>query len=188
MTRPSEDLDLYRSNWPSWAELQKKAWIAGWALVIGLPAIWALSSIGKESEPPVPQGWVRVATLDELEEADVMYSDNSNAFVVHDPEDPIALSGESPHLGHRLFWCEFAETFMGENGEKFDRRGIYMSGPAERSMDRIALRVVKDVVQIAPSEVTTGPPAGEEEPLEPAGPFCAFPDDDEGTPETSPLP
>ena len=178
MPRPSKDLDLWASNLPNWADLQKKAWILGWALVIGLPAIWALSSIGETSEPPVPRGWVRVGTLEQLEEADVMYSESTNAYVVHDVESPLGLSGESPHLGHRLFWCEFSETFMGEHGEQFDRRGVYLAGPADTGMDQIAIRVVNDVVQIAPSQVTPGIAAGEEEPLEPAGPFCALPEGD----------
>ena len=170
MAGKPDDLDVYASRRFSIDEWRGKLWIVGWGAVFALPALWAVASFGKGEEPAGPRGWIGVAPLEELAEADVMYSSRSEIFIVHGDE-PLALSAISPHLDHTLGWCKEAEVFQGEHGELFDRNGVYLGGPSERSMDRLAVRVVGGIVEVAPDRVTQ---VGrhEYEPIELSGRLC----------------
>ena len=97
------------------------------------------------------------------------------AYVVADPpQTPLALLALSPHLGERVNYCLSSTWFEDPvHGDKFDRLGNYMVGPAPRGLDRLATLVQDGVVWVNPNEITLGPPRGSQVAFEPpAGPFC----------------
>jgi nitrite reductase/ring-hydroxylating ferredoxin subunit len=165
-----DDLDVYASHGFSLDEWRGKLWVVGWVAIVAIPALWAVASLGKGGEPPGPRGWIGVAPVEELAEADVMYSERSQIFIVHGDE-PLALSAISPHGEHTLGWCKEAEVFQGEHGELFDRNGVYLGGPSPRSMDRLAVRVLDGTVEVAPDRVTEVG-RDEYEPIELSGQLC----------------
>ena len=121
--------------------------------------------------------WVTVATIDELAEQEVVYDEDLKIYVVDREPDPLGLSAVNPHIGTYLKYCVRSGQFQGRHGEKFDRFGVYYGGPAPRNMDRVAIRVFADEVQVLPDEVTRGVPRPEtgfdgREALEPTGAFC----------------
>jgi hypothetical protein len=136
-------------------------------LLLALPAAFVLRS--------VLGGWTTVMSVRALNEADVVYVENLGVFVVSTGGRPVALSEASPHLGHRLVFCHAADVFQGKDGEVFDRRGFYSDGPSPRGMDRVAIRVVDDLVEIDAEDVRLGPPRGAGPPLELTGELCEVP-------------
>jgi nitrite reductase/ring-hydroxylating ferredoxin subunit len=136
-------------------------------LLIALPAAFVLRS--------VLGGWTTLISVRALEEADVAYVEDLGVFVVNTDGRPVALSEVSPHLGHPLVFCRAADVFQGKHGEVFDRRGFHSGGPSARGMDRVAIRVRDDLVEIDPEDVRLGPPRGGGPPLEPTGELCEVP-------------
>lgn len=122
----------------------------------------------------IADSWVYVAQLNDLEQGEVLHSEEAGAFVVAMGEGPIALSQRSPHLGEALIYCRSSGLFESPaHGEKFDRYGNYFGGPAPRNMDRVALRIDDNgFIYVDPDQVTRGAPRGSAEAGEPAGPFC----------------
>lgn len=120
------------------------------ALLVALPAAFFLSLIGGD--------WRQVAAISDLEEAGVIYLPNPRVFLVHTDQGPLALSARSPHLGDRVLYCRFADAFQEAHGSVFDRRGFSLAGPADRGLDRVAVRVRAGIVEIEPSELLRGPP------------------------------
>jgi nitrite reductase/ring-hydroxylating ferredoxin subunit len=136
-------------------------------LLLALPVAFVLRT--------VLGGWTTVISLDALEGAGVAYVEDLRVFVVSTDGSPVALSAISPHLGHPLVFCRVADVFQGKHGESFDRRGFYSAGPSPRGMDRVAIRVRDDLVQIDPEDVRPGPPRGAGPPLDPTGELCEVP-------------
>jgi hypothetical protein len=123
------------------------------------------------------EDWVTVTTSDELEQEEIVYSEDLKLFVIHRESGPLALSAVNPHLGTYLTYCPRSGQFQGRHGEKFDRFGVYYAGPSQRNMDRVAAREFGDAVQVLPDKVTRGAPRMENgaatgQALEPEGPFC----------------
>jgi hypothetical protein len=138
------------------------------ALVLGLPIAFVLRSA-------LDDGWREVAFLDTLEREDVIYVPAANVFLV-DADPPIALKAVSTHLGTEpVAYCPSASTFheLG-HGSLWDRLGHYMEGPATRGLDRVALRIRSDSIEINVSAVTRGAERYSVQPLAPSGMFCSY--------------
>ncbi len=124
-------------------------------MVVGLPLAFLIRSATDD-------GWREVTSAQVLEERDVIYLPDANVFLVAgDP--PLALSGASPHPeGERLAYCASGQNFVSlAHGEKFDRVGRYLDGPALHGMDRFGARVRDGTVEINLRLKTMGPPVEE---------------------------
>jgi cytochrome b6-f complex iron-sulfur subunit len=86
----------------------------------------------------------------------------------------MALYQKCVHLGCRVPFCQESQWFECPcHGSKYNRAGEYRDGPAPRSMDRFAVRVVRGQVQVDTSQVILGPPRGTDTiGQNPEGPFC----------------
>ncbi len=150
------------------------------ALLGAVVAAAVIVGLLRNSGSPGP-GWVRVGSLQEVNEAGVVYLPESHVFVVANGPRPAALSAWSPHIpGERVLFCRSSGWFESlAHGEKFDRLGFYALGPAVHGMDRVAAKVMGGTVWVNPARITEGPPRGAQKPQPPAGPFCTGP---EGSP------
>ena len=119
-------------------------------------------------------GWRNLASIEEIEEEEVMYFPEHELFLVHREGggSPVALSAIDPHLGHRDAYCRSSGQFQGIHGEKYDRLGFYFGGPAPRGLDRYAVRIVENRVEVEVTEVIQGRPRSAGPKLEPEGDFC----------------
>lgn len=118
---------------------------------------------------------MRVGSIEDVRSQGVVLLPEVPAYVVADPpQAPMALLARSPHLGERVSYCRSSTWFEDPlHGDKFDRLGNYMLGPAPRGLDRLATLVQGGVVWVNPNEITLGPPRGSRGGYEPpAGPFC----------------
>jgi hypothetical protein len=117
------------------------------------------------------RGWVRVSSVETLDARQVLYLPSYRIFIVARGNSPVGLLGTSPHLGERLLYCRRAGAFQDENGDAFDRFGRYVRGPSPRGMDRVAVRIKGDDVNVKPALVNPGVPRSILADL-PRGPFC----------------
>jgi Rieske Fe-S protein len=148
--------------------------MVGRSLVVGALALVALLaaallfgvSRSNTAEDPV-------VSLAELEDREVIYLEDEEIFVVYNDGEPLALSDDAQHVGDKVEFCLLSRMFEAPaHGEKFDIRGYYFGGPAERGLDRYPVRVSGDGVTIDDDEPITGPARGSVKPLEPEGDFC----------------
>jgi hypothetical protein len=102
------------------------------------------------------RGWVRVSSVETLDAREVLYLPAYRVFVVANANSPVALLAISPHLGERLLYCRRARTFQDASGDSFNRFGRYLLGPSPRGMDRIAVRIKGDDVNVKPAVVNPG--------------------------------
>ena len=140
------------------------------SLLLGLAVVRSL--VAKRSPGP---GWVRVGSIEDVRSQGVVLLPEVPAYVVVDPpQTPIALLARSTHLGERVIYCRSSTWFEDAlHGDKFDRLGNYILGPAPRGLDRLATLVQDGVVWVNPNEILLGPPRGSQGAFEPpAGPFC----------------
>ena len=114
---------------------------------------------------------VWVADLGSLNEKGVIYDPVLKVFVVANGREPVALSAIDPHLGHRDLYCSTSQTFDGRHGEKFDRLGRYIGGPAPRGMDRLGVRLRGTGIYVDIGDRIEGPPRGAPH-GKAEGPFC----------------
>jgi len=144
--------------------------VLAFALLGGLAVVRSLMS---ESSPGA--GWVRVGSIQDVRSQGVVMLLEVPAYVVADPpRTPMTLLARSPHLGERVIYCRSSMWFEdAADGDKFDRLGNYVLGPAPRGLDRLATLVEDGVVWVNPDEVTLGPPRGSHRVKPPAGPFCS---------------
>ena len=144
--------------------------------VVGMSGFLGLAlvrSLIAESSPGA--GWVRVGSIGDVRSQGVVLLPEVPAYVVSNPpQAPMALLARSPHLGERVTYCQSSTWFEDPlHGDKFDRLGNYMLGPAPRGLDRLATLVKDGVVWVNPNEIALGPPRGSQGAYEPpAGPFC----------------
>lgn len=115
----------------------------------------------------------RVGSIEQVRDADVLYLQSERTFIVWDGDRAVALSADSPHLDHRLLFCGTAQTFVGNHGELFDRRGVYLAGPAPRSMDRHAVTVEGGQIYVDAAVVERGGDRADAAALQPEGPPCS---------------
>jgi hypothetical protein len=117
------------------------------------------------------RGWVRITSIDDVAKARVVHVSNLGLFVVAAAPIPVAVSATGPE-GRPVSFCPASRTFLDSAGDEFDRSGILLHGPAGRGLDRLAVRIRNDFVDVNPGQVT---PAGvaPEAPIAP--PRCAIP-------------
>jgi len=116
-----------------------------------------------------------VASLEDLQEQEVLFLEEHHIFLVYNDGDPLALSDDAQHVGDRVEFCTSSQMFESPaHGEKFDIRGHYFGGPARRGLDRYPVRVEGDGVYVDVDRPIRGPERGEEPTRDPEGPFCIF--------------
>ncbi|HEY3211077.1 MAG TPA: hypothetical protein VGL18_15065 [Actinomycetota bacterium] len=126
------------------------------------------------------RGWVRVSSVETLDAREILYLPTYRIFVVASRNAPVALLAVSPYGGERVLFCRRAGTFQDEQGDAFDTFGRYLLGPSPRGMDRIAVRIKGDDVNVKPARVDPGP-ARSVRGVRPRGRYCD-PDGVEGAP------
>jgi hypothetical protein len=91
----------------------------------------------------------------------------------------VALSDDARHVGDRVLYCAQDNTFSAPHGERFDRLGRYMGGPAAGDLGRYPLKVKDNRVLVDVSgelELPDRSPSSDA----PAGPRCEGAEDPPG--------
>jgi hypothetical protein len=117
------------------------------------------------------RGWVRIGSVESVARARVLFVSNLNDFVVAAAPIPIAFSGRSPDSGRRLLFCPSSQQFVDLDGNVFDRRGLWVSGPALEGMTRIDSRIRNGFVDVRPGSELGAAGRGAHA-LPPSGPPC----------------
>jgi hypothetical protein len=119
-------------------------------------------------------GWVTVGALSDVKHQGVAFDRSVNVFIVADTDSLIAVLGEDPHLGERVYYCPSSGWFQDPTGgSRFDHSGFYRLGPAPRGLDRVAVRIEHGLVSVNRSQRATGPARGLTDGGQAAGPHCA---------------
>jgi hypothetical protein len=128
-------------------------------------------------------GWVTVGSVSDVRRAGVFYDRSINAFVIDDDSgELIAVIGESPHAGEKVYYCPSSGWFQSPtDGSTFDHRGYYRLGPAPRGLDRAQVREEHGFISVDVSQRAPGPARGLTDERRAAGPRCS---DVPGDPET----
>jgi hypothetical protein len=124
------------------------------------------------------RGWIRIGSLQAVNQARVMYVRDLEVFLSARGDEPVGLSARTPipasiGQGDRVLFCRAAGVFQGARGEVFDRFGVYIAGPAHRDMDAVAVRVGDGRVDVKPADITPGAPRGTNRAEDPTGPLCS---------------
>jgi nitrite reductase/ring-hydroxylating ferredoxin subunit len=126
-----------------------------------------------------PAGEVVAGTVDEVQSRQVVYLAGPGVFVVAADTGFVALSDDARHVGDRVLYCAQDNTFSAPHGERFDRRGRYMGGPAAGDLGRYPLKVKDNRVLVDVSgqlELPDRSPSSDA----PAGPRCEGAEDPPG--------
>jgi Rieske Fe-S protein len=120
-------------------------------LIIGAAAVALLTS----PEPNEP-GELSVGTIDEIESEGVVYVPDPGLYVVATENGLLALSDDPRHLdGERVLYCSRDQTFSSPaHGEKFDRQGRYLAGPASGDLGRYPVETRRNQVIV---DISSGP-------------------------------
>jgi len=86
-------------------------------------------------------GEVVAGMVDEVQSRQVVYLAESGVFVVAANAGFVALSDDARHVGDRVLYCAQDKTFSAAHGERFDRLGRYMAGPAAGDLGRYPVKV-----------------------------------------------
>jgi hypothetical protein len=117
------------------------------------------------------RGWVRIGSVESVARGRVLYVSNLDLFVVAASPEPLALSARSPDSGHRLLFCPSSQQFVDLDGNLFDRRGVWVTGPALEGMTRIDERIRNGFVDVRPGS-ELGAAGRRTVALRPSGPPC----------------
>jgi hypothetical protein len=131
----------------TWPRARRALWIVLGAWIVLQVALLLL-----------PRGWVDVARTSRVKP--IVYVPDHSLFVIRSGRGFLALSAVSPHrpeIGERVLFCT-AGYFVGPHGELFDRRGLYISGPSPRGMDRYKVKVAEGTIEINVGDPIKGPP------------------------------
>ena len=114
-----------------------------------------------------------VASLEELQEQEVLFLDEHEIYLVYNDGDPLALSADAQHVGDDVEFCPSSQMFESSaHGEKFDIHGYYYGGPARRGLDRYPVRMEGGGIYVDVDQPIQGPERGEGPPIEPQGRLC----------------
>jgi Rieske Fe-S protein len=142
------------------------------AVIVANAAVLAVVARSNTSDG-LPQGWVRVASVDVIQRRGVVHSRAARAFAVSTPSGIVALIARSTQLGEPLTYCPSSGFFRDRShGSLFDSQGRYVLGPAPRGLDRFATHVLGGVVYADTSNIYLGPPRGSHDPV-PDGGVCS---------------
>jgi len=117
-------------------------------------------------------GEVVAGTVDEVRSSQIVYLAEPGVFVVAVDEGFLALSHDARHVGDRVLFCTSDNTFSSPaHGERFDRLGRYVAGPAAGDLGRFPVVVRADHVLV---DLSGGPelPGRSTISDDPAGPGC----------------
>jgi Rieske Fe-S protein len=154
--------DLLRSGWKLGSTLLAAA--AGWTVFESLRPL-----ANAAAKPKIKLGGTA-----KFAEGTSTYVPQGRLYVTNAGGQLFALSQKCTHLGCRVPFCESSGRFeCGCHGSVFDLGGEWIKGPAPRGMDRFALTLEGDVLQVDTGQVSEGPPHGAEQFLTPPiGPSC----------------
>jgi Rieske Fe-S protein len=114
---------------------------------------------------------IAAGTVDEVEARQIVYLEEYGVFVVSSDLGPIALSDDARHVGDRVLYCAMDNTFSSPaHGERFDRLGRYMGGPAAGDLGRYLTVVTGDRVLVDLTELALPDRSASTD--EPVGPGC----------------
>ena len=118
-------------------------------------------------------GWVTVGSLADVKRQGVFYDRSVNVFVIADSGEMIAVLAENLHERDQVYYCPSSGWFeSAPTGATYDHRGYYRLGPADRGLDRVAVRVEHGQVSVNVSDRAAGPARGLTDGGREVGPRC----------------
>lgn len=128
----------------------------------------AMAALIRSGAPVTP-----LVTVDEVRDEGVVFIEKHDLFVVWNDGDPLALSSDAQHIGDQVLFCPSSGLFESpSHGEKFDKRGYYIGGPAQRGLGGFPVRSEGVGLYVSLAQPIEGAPRGAGPPLEPEGRFC----------------
>ena len=118
-------------------------------------------------------------TVDEVTTSQVVYLQEHGVFIVATDSGFVALSDDSRHVGDRVLYCRSDASFSSPaHGERFDRLGRYVGGPASGDLGRYQTRISDGqvLVDLTTLELPDRSANGDA----PAGPRCEGQEDPAG--------
>ncbi|MFZ0625853.1 MAG: hypothetical protein WAN34_05095 [Acidimicrobiia bacterium] len=102
---------------------------------------------------------VVAGTITDIESKNVVYLSKPGIYVVATDEGFLALDDDSRHVGDRVLYCSLDDMFFSPaHGERFDRQGRYLAGPAQGDMGRYPVSVESGRVVVDTSQGPELPP------------------------------
>jgi len=139
-----------------------RGWKAGVAL-IGAAAAWTTWDLLRPLPGSALGGSVKTIAPSEVPTNTTVYVQAAQTFLTRIGDDVVALRQKCPHLGCTVSWCENAGEFECPcHGSTFNRAGEVRSGPSPRGLDRYAVTVSDDFVDVNTGEIIEGAPPGPE--------------------------
>jgi Rieske Fe-S protein len=93
-------------------------------------------------------GEVAAGTVDEVQSRQVVYLAEHGVFMVAADGGFLALSDDARHVGDRVLYCAQDGTFSSAHGERSDRLGRYVAGPAAGDLGRYPVTVTGNRVLV----------------------------------------
>ena len=120
------------------------------SLVLGVAAIVFLTSTDSANPDELIVG-----SVEEIESKGVVYVQDPGLYVVAGNDGLIALGDDARHVGDRVLYCSLDETFSSPaHGERFDRQGRYLAGPASGDMGTYPVELRNNQIVV---DVSNGP-------------------------------
>jgi len=151
----------------------------GWKIgivLIGAAGIWTSWDVLRPLASAGFGGVVKTVPVTEVPEDSAVFVRAAQTYLTQIDDEVVALYQRCPHLGCRVAWCESSGEFeCACHGSAFNRAGEVRTGPSPRGMDRFAVTVTDDVVEVDTGDVTEGATAGSEETIDepPRGEGCS---------------
>ena len=122
---------------------QRSVWWPGLAAATVTLAVFAFGALFLTDTSPQDQLATEVVagTVDEIVAQGIVYLKAHGLYVVAIDSGFVALSDDSRHVGDRVLYCLSDGTFSSAHGERFDRLGRYVGGPASGDLGRYQTRV-----------------------------------------------
>lgn len=124
-------------------------------LLVALAVLLLAAVLSLSPRSQTPSGTVVAGTVNEIESEEVIYLPEAGFYVAATAEGFVALDDDSRHVGERVLYCALDETFFSPaHGERFDRQGRYLTGPAQGDMGRFPTSVQSGQVVV---DLSRGP-------------------------------
>ncbi|MCH8899152.1 MAG: Rieske 2Fe-2S domain-containing protein [Acidobacteria bacterium] len=150
-----------------------RGWKAGFVM-IGAAGMWTSWDMLRPLPGSGLGGVVKTVAPSEVPSDSPVYIRAAKSYLTRIDDEIVALWQRCPHLGCRVPWCESSGEFQCPcHGSRFNRAGEVRSGPSPRGLDRFAVTVVDEVVEVDTGMITEGFPLGTpetiDEPVQGAG-------------------
>jgi len=147
-------------------------WIAVTVALIGV----VVYRVAFAETSPGP-GWIKVGSVDDVQQQRVTKVDNSAYVVSYGDLEPFAFAASyDDGIHEKLYYCPDSGWFFNEpHASQYDIVGRYKLGPDPSStLPRVAVTVLDGEVWVDPAQPIAGlaPGADAVEQQHPAGPFC----------------